>query len=288
LPGIFFPLVLVLFVGLLLGLDQKRQPQPEQLLLEGHAAFARGDYAGAARWYEQAETYSSDPAEVAYYLAGAKYHLAARLEGPSPELQEAELLYRCCLDPSNPRRPRALCGLGNCLLHKAGTRDAASLRTALACYDQCLQCAGDDKQLSSDARYNREKARVLLLQLQPPTNGSASDKPPQEDLNPPLPRPENRPPMQMPAGDPFSEGNLDPRATGAVKPENGSAESKTDEPPQPGKGNLEPIPDQVDVPPLSPHDAAQHLAQAAQKVLQERQLHHRRTERPATRGVKDW
>ncbi len=57
---------------------------PERFLREGHAAFARGDYAGAAALYEQAGMYSTDPARVAFYLAGAKYHLAARIEGLSP------------------------------------------------------------------------------------------------------------------------------------------------------------------------------------------------------------
>src|SRR5689334_17669965 len=77
----------------------------ERLLEEGHAAFARGDYAGAAELYEQAETYSIEPARVAFYLAGAKYHLASTTEGLSPELLQAEKLYRCCLDPMDARRP---------------------------------------------------------------------------------------------------------------------------------------------------------------------------------------
>ncbi len=109
--------------------------------------------------------HSTDPAEVAFYLAGAKYHLAVKTEGFSPELREAEQLYRCCLEPANPHRPRALCGLGNCLLHKAGTNDEDSLRAAIACYDRCLQSAGDDAALASDALYNREKARLLLLAI---------------------------------------------------------------------------------------------------------------------------
>jgi tetratricopeptide (TPR) repeat protein len=290
-PGVLSPCHLVTLspcLLLFLGLSLSRQPAPERLLQEGHAAFARGDYASAARLYEQAETRSTDPAEVAFYLAGAKYHLAVKMEGPSPELQEAEQLYRCCLAPADPRRPRALCGLGNCLLHKAGTRDAASLRAALACYDQCLQSAGADTELASDARFNREKARLLLLQLLPQANASASDNPPRDDLNPPLPRPDYHQPMPLPSADPGAEGNVDPNAAGSVKPQEGMSTAKTDETPQPGKGNLEPIPDQVDVPPLSPHDASEHLALAAKKVLQERQSHHRRGERPSATGVKDW
>lgn len=271
------------------GLGLSRRADPERLLEEGHAAFARGDYAGAAALYEQAEMHSTDPAKVAFYLAGAKYHLALLTEGISPELLEADKLYRCCLDPSNPLRPRALYGLGNCLLHRAGGRDAARLRTAIACYDQCLQSAGEDEALAADARYNREKARLLLLQFQPPPGGSNRDTPPDEDDHPPLPHPNARPPLPASMGEQGPDGDEQGRAIdGAAKPEDGSAASKSNEPPSPGKGNLDPIPDEVDVPPLSPHDAAEHLEQAAKKVQHERQTFHRRGERASAASVKDW
>jgi tetratricopeptide (TPR) repeat protein len=291
--GAFFPCHLVtlspcLLVFLLAGV-WKEEPNAEKLMSEGHAAFARGDYAGAAGLYEQAEIYSTDPRRVAFYLAGAKYHLALKTEGPSPELQEAEQLYRCCLDPADPRRSLALYGLGNCLLHKAGERDAASLRGAIACYDQCLQSAGDDTALAADARYNRERARLLLLQFLPPINAPQSDRPPNEDRMNPYPFPHNRQPLPVPIGEQGPDGGSDAQGMpGAVKPEPGTAAAKSNDPPPPGKGNLEPIPDQVDVPPLSPHDAAEHLELASKKVMQERQTHHRRTERPSATGVKDW
>jgi hypothetical protein len=259
------------------------------LLEEGHAAFARSDYARAAELYEQAETYSIEPARVAFYLAGAKYHLAATTEGLSPELLQAEKLYRCCLDPTDTQRPRALYGLGNCLLHKAAGRDAPVLRTAIACYDQCLRSAGDDEELAADARYNREKARLLLLQFLTPANGASSDRPFPDDEDPNPPRPDQSQAMQAPLDDPGSEGNADEKAVeGAVRPEDGSAAAKNNDPPSPGKGNLDSVPDEVDVPPLSQHDAADHLAKAAQKVLRERQTFHRRSERASDTGVKDW
>jgi hypothetical protein len=277
-----------LLVALTLGWGITSAPEPDKWLSEGHEAFARGDYAGAAALYERAEIYSNDPRQVAFYLAGAKYHLALKTEGFSPELQEAEQLYRCCLDPVNPRRPRALYGLGNCLLHKAGERDAASLRTAIACYDQCLQSLGLEDPLAADARYNREKARLLLLQLLPPPEGTQSDRPPREDMLNPFPPRHDRQPMPMQVGQPGSEGNADPQdAQGGVNAEQGTSATKTNETP-PGKGNLEPIPDEVSVPPISAHVAAEHLQQAAKNVLLERQKYHRRAERASATGVKDW
>ena len=233
--------------------------------------------------------YSTNPAEAAFYLAGAKYHLAVKTEGASPELLEAEQWYRCCLEPSDPTAAAALCGLGNCLLHKAGTHDEASLRAALACYDQCLQSAGDDAELAADARYNREKARLLLLQFPPPVNSSSSDSPPREDHDSQPPQSDNPRTLPMPNGDAGARGDADPNARpSSVKPNEGASTTKTNSPPPPGKGNLPPIPDEVDAPPLSPHEASEHLQLAARKVLQDQQIHHRRSEESSTANVKDW
>jgi tetratricopeptide (TPR) repeat protein len=275
---------------ILLGLKLSSEPSPEKLLQEGHRALANGDYEKAAALYEKAELHSTDPAEVAFFLATAKYQLAVRKEGISLELLEAEQLYRCCLNPSDPHRPAALCGLGNCLLHKAGSSDEGSLRSAIACYDLCLQSVGDDEALAASARFNREKARLLLLQFVPPLHDSARDRPPRDDMNPHLPRPEDRrPAMPLPAGDAGADSSADLQAVaGDTKQDQGKDATKNNEPPQPGKGNLPPIPDQVDVPPLAPQVAMEHLELAAKKVQQERQLHHRRGEEAAARGIKDW
>jgi hypothetical protein len=279
-----------LLVILLFGLKLAKAPTPEQLLQAGHQAMARGDYDRAAVLYEQAELHSTAPAEVAYYLAGAKFHLAVKVEGLSPELWEAEKLYRCCLDPSDSHRPYALCGLGNCLLHKAGSTDEDSLRAAIASYDLCLQCAGNNGALAAAARYNREKARLLLLQIVPQSRDSANDRPPSDDLPRHWPRPDDyRRAQALPAGADGSEGNADGQAApGDAKQDQGKDASKNNEPPQPGKGNLPPIPDEVNVPPLSSQDAGDHLERAATKVMLERQIHHRRDEEAAAKGVKDW
>jgi tetratricopeptide (TPR) repeat protein len=279
-----------LLVLLLFGLKLAREPSPEALLQAGHRAMARGDYERAAALYEQAELHSTDPVEVAFYLAGAKYHLAVRIEGLSPELFEAEQLYRCCLDLANPHRPQALCGLGNCLLHKADSSDEGSLRSAIACYDLCLQSADNDRVLASAARYNREKARLLLLQLLPPAQETTRDRLLGDDLPPHLPRPEDsRPATPLPADADGSQNNAGPQSlSGDAKQNQGKDTAKNNELPQPGKGNLPPIPDEVDVPPLSPQIAREHLELAAKKVLQEQKSHQRRDEENSAQGVMDW
>jgi hypothetical protein len=281
------PCLLVVFF---LGLKLSSEPTPEKLLQEGHRARAHGDYERAATLYEQAELHCTDPAEVAFHLAGAKYHLAEKVEGISPELVEAEQLYRCCLDPSDPHRPRALCGLGNCLLHKAGSTDEGSLRSAIACYDLCLQSAGDDEALAVATRFNREKARLLLLQFIPPIHDPMRERPPGEDMNPHMPRhDDSRLPMPMQANLTGADGNGDIQPTaGDTMQDQGKDAAQNNEPQQPGKGNLPPIPDQVDVPPLSPQVAVEHLELATKKVQQERQVHHRRGDEASAKGVKDW
>jgi tetratricopeptide (TPR) repeat protein len=280
----------LLVVLLLLGLKSSSGPPPEKLLQEGHYALARGDYERAAALYEQAEIHSTDPAEVAFYLAAAKYHLAIKREGLSPELLEAEKLYRCCLNTADSHRPWALCGLGNCLLHKAGSSDEGSLRSALACYDLCLQSAGKDEALASAARYNRERARLLLLQFLPSSHDAASNQPPADDLHPHQPRSdEPRPVAPLPADTHGSADDAEPRSlSGDVHQDQDKGTAKSNGPPQPGKGHLPPIPDEVDVPPLSPQVAGEHLELAVKKILQERQSHQRREEENSPKGVMDW
>ncbi len=108
-------------------------------------------------------------------------------------------------------------------------------------------------------------------------------------MNPHFPRSDNRQDMRMPAGTSDADGNADPRTVdGDDKQDQGKDAGKNNDPPQPGKGNLPPIPDDVDVPPLPPRVAVEHLQLAAQKVLHERQAHHRRGEENTAKGVKDW
>jgi Ca-activated chloride channel family protein len=277
--------LVVLFLGLLVT----KEPGPETLLQEGRRAMARGDYERAAMLYERAEIHSTDPATTAFYLAGAKYHLAAKTEGVTAELLEAEQLYRCCLNSSDPHRPRALCGLGNCLLRKSGGSDEGNLRAALTCFDLCLQAAGDDAVLLDNARYNREKTRLSLLQFQPPVHDPNGDRPPDDDFNPHPPRFDPRQAMPTMAGEPGDDGNAEPQtSSGDANSDPGKNAPKNNDPPQPGKGNLPPIPDEVETPPLPPQLAADHLQAATKKVLQERQMHHRRSEESSAKGVKDW
>jgi hypothetical protein len=260
----------------------------EAALRAGNDAFARGDYKAAATFYEQAEARTTEPSLVAYDLAAAKYRLALESDDDRARLlQEAERHYRCCIEPGDPRRARALYGLGNCLLLQAEGRDAAGLREAVARYDECLAEPALDADLAADARHNRERARLLALQLTPPTR--PQDQPSQgDDPKPPEPKKQPDRPEKNPAQQPGAE-RVKPDDKGKpAQADQGDKPIETDALPPPGEGKLPPVPDRADLPPLSPEDAASHLELAAKRILEEAKAHRRAGVRPPPAGVKDW
>ncbi len=256
-------------------------PSPEALLRRGNAAFARGEYAEAAALYEQAEARATDPGLVAFNLAAAKYHLALSGEGAPQLLLDAERLYRCCLGRDDPRRPRALYGLGNCALQRANSPE--ELRQALQWYAQALREVGPE--LREDVLYNRERARLLLAQslgASPPEDGG-----PDKDNNPP--QPDKQTPEPQPSGADGTDGTPD-ESSASTPAEQGPGDrlTQTNAPPAPGAGNLQPVPDRADPLLISPDDAAQHLDRAARLIVEERQAYRKgQAGRPA--GVaRDW
>lgn len=257
----------------------------EALLREADLAYENHDYARAAELYERAEDRATDPGQVALNRAAAKYRLA-QAGGGADELLEAEQLYRSCTGTGDPRRPRALYGLGNCLLLKSGDRDLAAVRSAIDCFEQCLSGEAADERLADDARHNLERARLLVLQIQ--SSKRNADEPPPGGDTPPDPRPPDRPPPDSPDPTRGPGDKPDPNAgPGARKLDPGQAPRGTEET-SPGKGNLPPIADQSDPAPLPPKEAAEHLEQAARKITEERMLHRQRSARPPAPGVRDW
>jgi tetratricopeptide (TPR) repeat protein len=258
---------------------------PEALLRDGDAAYARGDFAAAAELYEQASLRTTDPARAALRLAGARYRLALRAEGPSHDLQEAEELFRCCCEPGEPQRDRALFGLGNCLTLKAAGRDAAALQAALDCYEQCLR-ATEDPELTAAARYNRERTRLLLLQVQPQPEGG--QRPAGNDNAEPPPRPEPQPSNGRPGDTEAGADGQDDGLAGGLRPEQGTAPVRSDGTPPPGKGDLPPVPDQAEPAALSAAAAARHLQEAHERIDKERRTYRRQVRHSLPEGIPAW
>jgi tetratricopeptide (TPR) repeat protein len=254
---------------------------PQHLVRQGNAAYARGDYETAQAYYTQAEDRITDPGLVAFNQAAALYRQG--------RFREAAAYYRRCReDAAGPRLPCVLYNLGNCLLQQANGQSAEALREAIGLYQECLSLAGADPALRADARHNLELAKLLLLRVPAPASQTNPDGPEPED---PRPRPEDswddplrrdrrgQPAWRDPRGDPLTQaepGDLRHGPAGKAKQ------------PPPGAGNLPPIPDEDELVWLSPEDAAAHVQQAAARIARERREHHQRSVVPAPPQVKNW
>jgi tetratricopeptide (TPR) repeat protein len=270
-------------------LTPRAAPDPEALLREGNAAFERGDFVEAVALFEKAQERATDPPLVAFNLACARYQLAIAEDGSTAQFHVAAELFRCCLAPDDPRRDRALYGLGNCLLLGStgeGAPDPEGLRAAVESYEGCLQLAKEER-LRADARYNLQRARLLLAQVPPeanPPDDAGSDEEP-KDPEPPEDRSEKPEP-----GRERSPGSKPDERSGAtpIQPQPGDELTKTDAPPAPGKGTLPPVPDKAEPSPLTAAQAAEHLRRATRRILEERQAYRKGRARPAPAGVHDW
>jgi tetratricopeptide (TPR) repeat protein len=262
---------------------------PQTLLKRGDEAVARGDYDTAVELYKQAEMRTTEPGEVAFRLAVAKYHLAASPD--SSELAEAEELFRCCLARDDKNRAAALFGLGNCLLQKAKGRNLDMVRSAIEAYELSSREGAITEPLSADIKYNLERAKLLALQLSaPPASKDPNTPPPGNEDNPKNPPPEmehakDPPGTQENSGTSKTNKNGKPKP---VKPEAGQNPIQTEEQPAPGVGSLQPILDVSEPTPVPPKEAVSHLELATQRVLQEREAYRRQKVRPNVSGVRDW
>ncbi len=274
-----------------LGLSAAAPPPDWQTLLrEGDAAYGRGDYAAAADLYERAWDDAADPGLAAMDLAAAKVRLAERSDADRAELaQEAAQAYRCCTGPGDPRRTRALYGLGDALLLKSDGRDADALEAAVAAYRQCLAEPNLDAALADDARQNLERARLLLRQI-PPHAAHSDDERQSGDGPPKEPPPPDKPrgPQPRPSPDPSAVKVKPDPDGGPAKADDAGKPMETDDAPPPGEGKLPPVPDRADLPPLSAVDAARHLDQAAQRILQDLKAHRRAKASSPPPNVPDW
>jgi tetratricopeptide (TPR) repeat protein len=258
---------------------------PSALLEEADAAFARGEYAAAVTLYERAETRASDPGRVTLGLAAAKYRLAQEQPARAAALlAEAEGLYRCCLDPDEPRRGEALLGLGNCLLRKAAGRDADAADQAAKHFAEA-EHDPHAAALADAARHNLQRARLLARQIPTAPKEKPGEPPPGADTDRD-PKPPDRGTEPREPGD-AAEGNK--AGVAPAKADPGQKPSPTDDQPPPGEGQqLPPVPERDDQPPLTAAAAREHLEQAGRRIMEEARNHRRGTARPPAPGVRDW
>src|SRR5262249_43092578 len=110
-------LSVTILLAALLALGAAGPTPPDDLVRRGNVAYERGDFARAAGLFDQAAERATHPGLATFNQAVAAYRLARLNEDGDAGLREAAALFRCCLARGDPRRTRALFGLGNCLLH---------------------------------------------------------------------------------------------------------------------------------------------------------------------------
>jgi tetratricopeptide (TPR) repeat protein len=251
-------------------------PTPDDLVRQGNAAYAHGEFATALRLYQQAEERTDDPGLVAFNEAAALYQLG--------RFREAELCYtRCREDATGPRLARLLYGLGNCLVQQAQPGDAARLDRAIGFYDECLTQSGADEDLLADTRHNRELA-VQLRAKEPPAGPKPNSS--GDPSEPPSGNRPNGPGEDERGGSPIGKNGARQQAVAKQRPD--GTPVPVDEPPPPGKGNLPPVPDQDELASMSTAEALAHLEEALARIRQEQKEFRQRASASPSRQVPDW
>jgi tetratricopeptide (TPR) repeat protein len=275
-------------------------PEVEDLVREGNAAYARGEYDTAAGFYERAEEPTTDPGLVAFNkaaaLAGAgkfaeaetSFWLSLGDAGPriarrlrqKPE-RELPASLRAA---AGPRLARVLYNLGTCVLQQSRGKNADLTDQAVVLLDHCLRL--DPKgRLRINARHNLELAREFLrLNPKPPNRDNKPNTEPSEDTQPPKERPSGTEQGDNP--DESKQARKGAKPLDNVPPDGDNPQDTEER--TAGKGNLRPLLDQSDPGSLTAEEAAQHLRQALQRILGERREFQKQANRSSSPHVRDW
>jgi tetratricopeptide (TPR) repeat protein len=294
LRGVWLALAAVLLVG------AAPDPEAEDLVRRGNAAFARGDFAEAAGLYQQAEERTTDPGLVAFNKAAALYsekeydraegHYWLCLGDAGPRVQRwlqkspGEDLPADLRRDAGPRLSRVLYNLGNCLLQRSQGKDADLVEQAAVLYDHSLRLGDGGATLRADARHNLELAKEFL-RLNP--------RPPKKDQSSTNPKEDGQKPKKDRQGSDSGEDGTDPnRDRTGSKPTDqrpdGSEDPQATNERRPGKGNLEPLADDDKLPTMSSADADRYLQVAVERILKERRDYQEKTAGKPSSHVQDW
>jgi len=277
-----------LLVVVLLALAAAPNAAPEDLIRRANAAFLAGDAETADSLYAAAEERTGDPGLVAFNKAAVLFQKG--------EFYAAEVNYARTLDDRAcppDRAARAWFNRGTCLVRRGGS--AAVYRSAIACFDRCLDSPAADEPLKANARQNLELAKLLWIE--------ANKKAPKPDLPNEFPREDEQP---DPPGAPPRTG-LDPGKEVGMENPGAKKETRPMPAPAPGAGQVpkaglngtsNPMPADVPNPQpllddsapqkLSPEDSREYLRRAEQRLRDERRAMLRTLYGPDRPGVRDW
>lgn len=262
---------------------------PDDLIRQANKAVLAGDPAAAESLYAAAAERTADPGLVAYNTAAVRFGQG--------RFYDAEVLYARTLDDRAcppARAAKAWFNRGVCLLRRGG--DPAAFRSAVACFDRCLDSPGADDPLKADARKLLELSKLLWAdaarKAAKPENPNTPA--PEDGPDPPPPQPPAggaEPDLQPdPKGKDGSPGKADQKATkqSGATPTKDLGAKATDQPAAGANPKLQPLPDDDTARPLSPDETRAYLRQTEDRLRRERQALLRSVAGPERPGVKDW
>ncbi len=274
-----------LSLGVLLAAAPPPESSPDDLIRAANAAYLRGDADEADRLYTAAEERTADPGLVAFNKAAVHFQKG--------EFREAELLYARALDDRAcppERAARAWFNRGTCLLRRGGS--PAVYRSAVVCFERCLDAHPADEPLKADARHNLELAKLLWAEANRKAARPESPNEPPPELDPPPPLPQPSPGDQQPGPPEAGTGN-DAKGQQPVQqptpvPVPKSGASPTDAKTAGNNPNLQPLLNEDRPQQLSPEDTREYLKRTEERLRKERQGMLKMLYGPDRPGVRDW
>lgn len=255
---------------------------PDDLIRRANAAFLNGDGETAESLYAQAEERTGDPGLVAFNRAAVQFQKG--------EFFAAESNYsRTLEDQACPpaRAAKAWFNRGTCLLRR-GT-SAAVYRSAVACFDRCLDSSGADAPLKADARKNLELAKLLWIEAnKKAAKPDTPNEPAPEETrpDPPAGSKDGNDTKNDPGGNSGTKKDVRPMPVPTPVPDkNANGGNDT----MPGNGAvLQPIADDGVPQKLSPEDTREYLRRAELRLRDERRSLLRTLYGTPRPGVRDW
>lgn len=259
----------------------------DDLIRRANTAVLAGDPAAADPLYAAAAERTADPGLVAFNTAAIRFGQG--------RFYDAEVLYARTLDDRAcppARAARAWFNRGVCLLRRGG--EVAAFRSAVACFERCIDSPAADPPLAADARHNLELAKLLWAEAARkaarPENPNAPA--PEEQTDPPPPQRGGAEPDTTP--DPHGKDGTPTPSDQKVTKQAGAQQTKdagpkaTEQANQGASPKLQPLPDDDQVRPLSREATLAYLRQTEERLKRERQLLLRSVAGPDRPGVRDW
>jgi len=279
------PLLVPVAACLLMAAAPVSSEPVDELIRRANAAFLRGEADAADSLYAAAEERTGDPGLVSFNKAAVLFQRS--------EFYAAEVHYARTLDDAAcpaERAAKSWFNRGTCLLRRGGS--AGTYRSAIACFDRCLDSPKSDEPLKADARHNLELAKLLWIEA---NKKAAKPEPPnaptreEEKPEPPMATPngtEPAGPKDNGSKDPPKDPGTSPMPMTGTVPKVGPDASTT---PVPGNTvNPQPLLDDSTPQKLSAEDTREYLRRTEERLRNERRSLLRLLHGQDRPGVRDW